>query len=525
MKIRMRRWFRVYLSWALVGFGSIGALVIWLDTSMLTSARTFPFWSWPGWLSLALLTIGLASLAMRRRHLSLLASVIVVILLAFLVTSLAWVFIGFALYGEWTTALPTSETTRADATRLVLTITAGIGAAVALVVAYRRQGDLEEGRFLERLATAARQIGDREPIVQFSGIYALVALADEPTATGARQFARSQQCVNVLCAYLRLPYAPATQESFVDEIVHKQTWVNARGQTEETRTYRTRPSDKEVRSTILRIIGEHLQPYASSSWSNLSFDFRGAEFDGGDFGRAVFNGALTDFSGGHFSGGTVDFSHARFAGGVVDFSGARFSGGTVSFSHARFAGGVVDFSGAHFSHGTVKFDNAQFSRGEVRFDWAKFAGSDVTFMGASFSGSAVSFLFSEFTGGSVSFWVSRFTRGTIDLGSTWFSGGTVDFHDARFSGSTVTFQLSHFQGADVVFAKATLSRGTVDFTNARFAGGRVDFDGFDGTAPGELIFRDPKSWDVPPIVPWGLTAPRWVRPTSWPPVIPSEAQE
>jgi len=37
-----------------------------------------------------------------------------------------------------------------DITKLSFTVAGGVGAAVALVVAYRRQRDVEQGRFVER---------------------------------------------------------------------------------------------------------------------------------------------------------------------------------------------------------------------------------------------------------------------------------------------------------------------------------------------------------------------------------------
>jgi uncharacterized protein YjbI with pentapeptide repeats len=494
----------------------------------------------------------------------------VVILLAILVTAVAWTFIGFALYGKWTTDLPTDQTTRADATRLVLTITAGIGAAIALVVAYRRQSNLEEGRFLERLATAARQIGDREPIVQFSGIYALVALADEPTATGVRQTARSQQCVSVLCAYLRLPYSPGAHESFVEEIVHKQTWANSQGHIEETRTYGVRPADKEIRHTIIRIIGEHLQPNTSSSWSDLSLDFKGAVFDGGDFSNAVFNGPLTDFSGAQFTGGTVDFRDGQFTGGTVDFRDGQFTGGTVDFSGGQFTGSTVDFTCADFSGGTVHFSDADFSGGTVHFSGGHFTGSTVDFHGADFSGGTVHFSVADFSGGTVDFGFGQFTGGTVDFlgghftGSTVgfpraeFSGGTVDFRGAEFSGGTVHFSFAQFTGGTVDFSFAQFTGGTVDFGYgqftggtvhfsfaqftggtvdfgygqftggtvdvrlAEFTGGTVDFKEVTGADPGILEFTNPVSWEVPPVVPWATgDVPSWVIPAVWPPAIAS----
>lgn len=40
--------------------------------------------------------------------------------------------------------------------------------------------------------------------------------------------------------------------------------------------------EREVRHTIIRVIRDHLQPEAPTSWSACDFDFTGATFDGGD---------------------------------------------------------------------------------------------------------------------------------------------------------------------------------------------------------------------------------------------------
>ena len=504
-----------------------------------------------------------------RRNLSLLSSVIVVILLAVLLTAIAWIFIGFALYGEWTTALPRTETTRADATRLVLTITAGIGAAVALVVAYRRQRNLEEGRFLERLATAARQIGDREPIVQFSGLYALVALANEPSATAARQTDRRQQCVSVLCAYLRLPYSEGAHESLIEEVVHKQTWTNSRGNIEETRTYGVRPADREVRRTIIRIISENLQPSASITWSNLSLDFHGVVFDVGDFSGAVFSGPRTDFrnahfttgnvffneaqftggntyfnaahftsgnvsfSGAQFTGGNVDFGNAQFTGGDVYFNDAQFTGSHVSFSGSYFRGGAVDFSGARFDAGNIYFNSTQFAGSEVDFSASKFAGATVNFTASVFSNGIVNFNSSEFIAGDVNFSRAEFTgagvyfrdtdfaAGAVYFRDTRFTGGTIYFCGARFTGSILNFHRAEFAGTVIKFGDAHFAGGAVGFLHARFTGGIVDFEEATGADPGILDFNNPSSWDAPPVVPWTTgRVPSWGHPAIWPPVAP-----
>ena len=132
-----------------------------------------------------------------------------------------------------------------------------------------------------------------------------------------------QTCVDVLCAYLRMPYAPGPDEG---------------APTEERLAF---GADREVRHTAIRVITAHLRPDAHVSWQGLDLDFTGVRFDGGDFSSA------------RFSGGQVSFSRAEFCGGQVDFLGARFSGAQVSFSGARFCGGQVNFLGAQFTGAQV----------------------------------------------------------------------------------------------------------------------------------------------------------------------------
>src|SRR5215471_6466104 len=54
----------------------------------------------------------------------------------------------------------------------------------------------------ERFATAASQLGDdKPPTVQLAGVYAMAGLADDWKEG-------RQTCIDVLCAYLRMPYEP-----------------------------------------------------------------------------------------------------------------------------------------------------------------------------------------------------------------------------------------------------------------------------------------------------------------------------
>jgi hypothetical protein len=82
-----------------------------------------------------------------------------------------------------------------DLTQFALTIVAGIGGVVALVVAYRRQRGIEESRFVERFGAASSQLGNSDVAVRLAGVYAMAGVADE--ASGPER----QQCVDVLVAY------------------------------------------------------------------------------------------------------------------------------------------------------------------------------------------------------------------------------------------------------------------------------------------------------------------------------------
>jgi len=92
--------------------------------------------------------------------------------------------------------------------------------------------------------------------VRLAGVSALARLADdwEP---------HRQTCIDVLCAYLRMPYHPENPE----------------------------PGEREVRLTVIRLIRDHLRPTARVAWSGRDLDFTAAVFDGGDFNGATLTAA------------------------------------------------------------------------------------------------------------------------------------------------------------------------------------------------------------------------------------------
>jgi uncharacterized protein YjbI with pentapeptide repeats len=334
----------------------------------------------------------------------------------------------------------------------------------------------------ERFATAAGQLGsDKPPAVRLAGVYAMAGLADDWPEN-------RQTCVDVLCAYLRMPYEPdpGDEASGPERLAFR--------------------ASREVRHTVIRVITAHLQAGAKPSWQGLDFDFTGVVFDGGDFRHAEFSGGAVSFYAAEFSGGTVFFDRARFSGGTVDFGHAVFSGGTVSFDKAVFSGGTVDFSGAECSGGEVAFFYAVFSGGQVDFDLTKFSGGTVFFDNAVFSGGTVYFTGARFSGGTVYFTAAEFSGGQVDFGrglappcEMLNQDGTVDYRfAAEFSGGQVDFDFAKFSCGTVSFRGAKFSGGTVDFAHAVFSGCTVDFS-------------EPGGWSSPPAFPWTDTPPPGVK--------------
>ncbi|MFF3788170.1 pentapeptide repeat-containing protein [Streptomyces sp. NPDC001933] len=390
-------------------------------------------------------------------------------------------------FKEIDTAAKLDAKTLFDLVKLSFGVVAGAGALVALVVAYRRQRVDEAGAHreatrlhTERFSQAVDKLGSDSPAVRLGGVHALAGLADDAPSQDLRQ-----TCIDVLCAYLQLPFTPDPGEDPAHQEEHHHYLAF-----------------RKVRHTILRLIGDHYRRPKGThrSWQGCDLDLTDVTIDGSmDFSRAVFPEGTVSFRGAVFSEGTVSFHEAEFSGGTVSFRDATFSGGTVSLRDATFSSSTVSFRGAEFSSGTVDFGNAAFSGGEVYFSHAAFSGGEVSFGSAAFSGGTVNFGNAAFSGSTVYFGNAAFSgspvsfRGTtfsgsvVSFGSATFSGGSVSFRAATFSGSTVSFRAATFSGSTVSFRAATFSGSTVNFDAARFSGGRMDFDRATGQAPDGLL--------------------------------------
>ncbi|MEV7251935.1 pentapeptide repeat-containing protein [Streptomyces cyaneofuscatus] len=372
----------------------------------------------------------------------------------------ALLIVGAAAFGLYHGAefLLSSESARKkpvgvqDVIKTTVTVLTLIGAVLAALYAYRKQL-LDEGtsrradstQLTERYTKAAEQLGHDQAAVRLAGVYAMARLADDWPE-------QRQVCVDVLCAYLRMPY---------------ETDTIAPG---------FRHGEREVRLTIIRTIRNHLQhPTADTTWCGLNLDFTGAAFDGGDFSGATFSGGKVSFNRSVFSAGDVDFSESKFSGAEVTFFGARFSGGQVSFSYSTFSGGRVYFVGSQLTSGQFDFFRASFSGGEVTFTGASFSGCRVYFSNSTFSGGQVYFSGSTYSGGQVYFGGSTFSGGEVSFSGSTYSGGQVYFGGSKFSGGEVSFTGSTYFGGEVSFSNSMYSGGQVDFSNSMYSGGQVDF--------------------------------------------------
>jgi uncharacterized protein YjbI with pentapeptide repeats len=263
-------------------------------------------------------------------------------------------------------------------------------------VAAATEADAEARRITDLYTKAADQLGSDKAPVRLAGLYALERLAQDHVE-------QRQTIVNVLCAYLRMPYTlPGTPPGDnADDTV--------------LAVYRERAQEREVRLAAQRILAHHLHPGndpdhpVDTFWPDMDLDLSSATL--------------------------IDLNLTGCRTHTATFTRAQFTGIT-SFDKARFAGNAW-FSEAQFTD-TALFVEVQFA-GEAAFDKARFAGnawfSEAQFTDTAWLGEA------QFTG-QTSFSKARFAR------DAWF-------HDAQFASIAV------FDGVQFGY---NVSFGRVQFT-------------------------------------------------------------
>lgn len=282
------------------------------------------------------------------------------------------------------------------------------------------------GSFAEEYTAAVAHLADPAPVIRLGGVLALTRIADGSERDRAT-------CLQMLCAYLRLPFDPDGPEADAGS-----------------------PGEWHVRLAAQNLVAERLRPDHPGFWRGAQVDLDGAYLSGPDFcgivvdefranravfdrktGRPLFIGATfhgdARFQGATFAsgpcfrkaafGGDASFDQATFDG-WVNFSLATFSG-RAGFSEATFHRDAA-FTGAVFS-GYTTFGSARFGReswwGKVAFD------QGVSFTNAEFQGPA---RFHAMSFGSSGAWFDHavFQR-QVRFGPSKFQGD-AHFHQTAF---------------------------------------------------------------------------------------------
>jgi len=317
-----------------------------------------------------------------------------------LLTILGTAILGVVVFTLFSRLIPVGKSglTSSDVYDLTRSAVAGTGilaGAGGAVLAYRgqrvreRQHDLDLERqagellqrgfeqdreFRARYGDAAEHLGHDAAAVRLSGVFALGSLATDTDDVELRQ-----SCVDVLCAYLRMP--PRTRPGTVGD-------ASTGGPVPTTIADE---GDRQVRDSIQRLIAGHLQRgNERSRWTGVSVDLRGAQLVNADFNGAVFDG-LAHFDEAVFLE-TQSFEGAEFRA-EASFVGAVFRGpgrfhsasfaADASFRRARFQNGL-NLSHCGFAKRFVL--NGATVKGGANFDSTRFFGfaglSHVTFDGA-----------------------------------------------------------------------------------------------------------------------------------------------
>lgn len=333
-----------------------------------------------------------------------------------------------------------------DALKISLSLVAGIGGVAALVIAYRRQrlneaehlrqeaaARREDARlFSERFSRSSEQLASDKVAMRLAGVYALAGLADDWEEG-------RQTCIDVLCAYLRMPYRQRQQPPDLGVLSQYPgspvpAWLGRNleeGHDPE--------EEHQVRLAVMRVITNRLNSNAGVNWFGYHFDFTGAVFEDADFNAA------------HFVDCRVEFDYCLFYG-------------ESWFSEARIIGSDLSFLGAVIA-GRVSFELAYFEDSEVWFT-ADIVDGELTLYS------------SEIVSGELHF-TNRLKNGHISLVAANIKGGKLRF-GGKLEDGTLAFSRSILEeGAEIHIQGGEYSSGTVYFNGVDIRGGELLIDSVD----------------------------------------------
>ncbi|WP_158844983.1 pentapeptide repeat-containing protein [Saccharothrix deserti] len=379
--------------------------------------------------------------------------------------------------------------TQAESTRIALTAAGGVGAALALLLAFRRQRSTEasnqdvqhdatEKRVTELYTKAIEQLGSDKAAVRLGGLYALKRLAQDSPGQRAT-------VIEVVCAYLRM--------STSSDVVLESSETEGKGEAEPL-PERSQAEEHQVRLAAQSILSTHLDASRIETyWGPLQVNLTGARLADFDLTNCVIG--PIDLSFATLVGNTdarectftksADFTRANFQQSVrfdksdfqgeSTFEGATFKGfadfeevimqRSTSFLDASFDD-ISTFRKAHFQD-EITFTSTKFAR-EVNFSTATFGGR-AEFIETNFSGSAT-FAKSTFIN-EVVFYEAKFL-GSAHFWNTTFARDSI-FSRAMFRAGT-SFVACAFMN-DTLFKQAEFWR-TADFSSSSFPGKAI-FEG------------------------------------------------
>jgi len=187
--------------------------------------------------------------------------------------------------------------------------------STGLTLEHQREVTVEQ-RITELYTRAVDQLGNGQAPVRLGGLHALERLAQNNPV-------QRQTIVDVICAYLRMPYAlPDDKPPGEDAPAEAHT------------RYEQRRQELQVRLTAQRILAAHLWPDAVGTfWPDIDLDLTEAQLHRLDLTNCHIRNA--QFDGAQFSG-DAGFNNAKFSR-KAGFDGAQFSG-SATFNKAQFSG-------------------------------------------------------------------------------------------------------------------------------------------------------------------------------------------
>ncbi|MBQ1081818.1 pentapeptide repeat-containing protein [Nocardiopsis sp. B62] len=382
------------------------------------------------------------------------------------IISWSWFVLGFFVVAastwiatSWLLA-EAADGQRIEAIRTGLTIGAGTGGAMALIISARRQWlgershlhdmavsrnnlkDAQEKRVTELQANASDQISSESPAARLSGLYTLERLAQNNPEY-------RQTITNIICAYLRMA---SSSTNDTQKEGQNSDFFPAISQEE-----------REVRLTAQEILSNHLRPIqendSKSYWPNISLDLSRANLvdfnlDGCELNKLTCRNA-------NFQGSS-SFRRAKIE--FADFSHSTFSQ-SAHFEQSKFSQ-IATFDSTNFEGG-CHFESAIFSD-KTSFSRSRFSRS-ADFTDSSFRGSA-NFSLSKMRG-SAQFYRCKFNQGA-DFGAAHLNRLAV-FQECVFGGYTTFGSATFREGADFEssrFLEVTSFKGSVFGSDALFSG-------------------------------------------------------